>query len=114
MNDHTAHSPALRRSWILTLVSLGVFALVLLLLKDQHMEWGQSLLKNMLDKETVTFYSMPTELSANGWPAVRTTAGDERKRGWLHGDFRDVAFLYTHRVYEKITHLANLNQTTNP
>lgn len=36
MNDHTAHSPALRRSWILTLVSLGVFALVLLLLKDQH------------------------------------------------------------------------------
>lgn len=48
--------------------------------------------------------------SRNGWPESRTADPNADLRGWLHSDIRNVAYLYTHRVYEKWIELGGLNQ----
>ena len=41
----------------------------------------------------------------NGWPQER---GDDQD--WKHSDIRELAFLYSYKVYERITELGGLNQ----
>jgi hypothetical protein len=46
---------------------------------------------------------------ANLWPATRPgkSAEQQVKQRWLHGDYKDPAYLLTHCFYDKITELTN-------
>ena len=45
----------------------------------------------------------------NGWPESRTQPTvDPDMQGWRHSDIRNVAHLYTHKVYEKWIELGEL------
>ena len=44
--------------------------------------------------------NMPDVFRPNGWP--------RSKPQWLHSDFKDVAFVYTHKVYERVVGIGDL------
>ena len=49
------------------------------------------------------------EFKPNGWPRVQAAAeSDELGDNWLHSDIKDVAYFYTHKVFEKIVEVGGL------
>jgi hypothetical protein len=47
----------------------------------------------------------------NSWPDGRTAPTvDPDLRGWRHSDIKDMAYLYTHKVFEKFVNLGGLDQ----
>lgn len=53
---------------------------------------------------SIETYDMET--NRNGWPPLEVR-GNQR---WLHGDVKDVAYLYVWRIWEKVITDANLNR----
>jgi hypothetical protein len=41
----------------------------------------------------------------NGW-----FSNDDRERRWLHSDVKDVAYLYTHKVWDEFKSIGKLNE----
>jgi hypothetical protein len=61
------------------------------------------LLNSQSDADAGRNYNMSS--MKNGWPQER---GDDED--WKHGDIREVAYLYTYKVYQKVTQLGGLNK----
>ena len=54
-------------------------------------------------------YDMTTQLE-DGWPASRANVQNQAPTAWLHGDAKDVAYPFTHRLWQKIVNIGLLNK----
>jgi hypothetical protein len=46
-------------------------------------------------------------LYQNGWPASRPSTGSEAFK-WYHSDFREVAYLYVHKLFDEFVNQGSL------
>ena len=64
---------------------------------------------SLAEKGILSFDMNARAFKPNGWPrAPATVGGDDLGDGWLHSDIKNVAYFYTHKVFQKIVEVGGL------